>query len=192
MRAVAGQDWGADKQSLKGIYVGLMRSTLDYGCIVYESASSTLLKKLDVMQAKALRLILGAVKTTPIAAVQVETSETALFIRQKLAMAYWINLQGQRDNHPVREVLNDCWEILNATGKGFAWKIKGWVNEDGLDSKPWLLTQPEIDIKLHENRREMVEAVSINTYVNEYINSHYSFLQIYTDGSKCIDTGRTG
>ncbi len=79
---------------------------------------------------------LGAVKTTPIAALQVETSEMPLFLRrQKLAMAYWINLQGQRDNHPVREVLNDCWEILNATGKGFAWKIKGWVNEDGLDSK---------------------------------------------------------
>ncbi len=75
MRAVARQDWGADKQSLKGIYVGLIRSTLDYGSIIYESASSTLLKKLDVMQAKALRQILGAVITTPIAALQVETSE---------------------------------------------------------------------------------------------------------------------
>ncbi len=73
MRAVARQDWGADKQSLKGIYVGLIRSTLDYGSIIYESASSTLLKKLDVMQAKALRQILGAVITTPIAALQVET-----------------------------------------------------------------------------------------------------------------------
>ncbi len=28
---------------------------LDYGCIVYESASSMLLKKLDVMQDKALK-----------------------------------------------------------------------------------------------------------------------------------------
>jgi len=32
---------------------------------------------------------------------------------------------GQKDNHPVREVLHDCWEILSATGKGFVWKIKG-------------------------------------------------------------------
>ncbi len=111
-------------------------STLDYGCIVYESASSSLLKKLDVMQAKALRLMLGAVKTTPIETLQVETSEIPLFIiRHKLATAYWINLQGQRDNHTVREVLNDCWEILNATGEIFAWQKKGWVNEDGLDSK---------------------------------------------------------
>lgn len=58
---------------------------------------------------------------------------------------------------------------------------------------PWLLAQPEIDTQLHENRREMSEAISLITYVSEYIkNSHYSFLQIYTDGSKNLDNGRTG
>jgi len=60
-----------------------MRSTLD-GCIVYESASSTMLKKLDVMQAKALRIILGAVKTTHCSVTCiVESSEMALFIRRQ-------------------------------------------------------------------------------------------------------------
>ncbi len=55
------------------------------------------------MQAKALRLILGAVKTTPIAATQVESSELPLYLRrEKLALAYWINLQRQREDHPVR------------------------------------------------------------------------------------------
>lgn len=34
---------------------------------------------------------------------------------------------------------------------------------------------------------------NLKAYVKEYINSkHYSFLQIYTDGSKNIETGRTG
>jgi len=56
-----------------------------------------------------------------------------------------------------------------------------------------MLVQPDIDINLHKNRKEMDKVVSINTYVNDYIkNSHYSFLQIYTDGSKNIETGRTG
>ncbi len=66
------------------------------------------------------------------------------------------------------------------------------TNSSNITNSPWILAQPEIDIKLHENRREIDEAVSINKYVNEYIkNSHYSFLQIYTDGTKSIDTGRT-
>ncbi len=59
-----------------------MRPVIDYWCIVYEFASATLLKKLDIMQAKALRLILGAVKTTPIAAIQVESSELPLYLRR--------------------------------------------------------------------------------------------------------------
>ena len=35
MRMITGQCWGADKQSLMYIYKALIRSTIDYGCIVY-------------------------------------------------------------------------------------------------------------------------------------------------------------
>lgn len=108
-------------------------------------------------------------KTTLIIALQVKTSQMPLSIRrQKLAMAYWIHL-GQRDD--VREILNDCWETLNATAKGFAWKIMEWVKKDGLDTisvapivviSPiplWVLAQQEVDVKLHENRKEKDEAI---------------------------------
>ncbi len=50
-------------------------------------------------------------------------------------MAYWINLQGQREDHPVIEVLNVSWETVNKSGKGLAWKIKKLVNETGIESK---------------------------------------------------------
>lgn len=53
-----------------------------------ELASATMLKKLDIMQGKAIRLILGAVKT-PTAVLQVETSELPVYIRrEKLAIAH--------------------------------------------------------------------------------------------------------
>lgn len=52
---------------------------------------------------------------------------------------------------------------------------------------PWLLAQPEIDLKLHEKIKENGEEVNVKTFVAEYIrNTHYTFLQIYTDGSKRI------
>ena len=43
---VTGRSWGADKQSLIYIYKALMRSTIDYGCIVYSLACKTSLKKI--------------------------------------------------------------------------------------------------------------------------------------------------
>ncbi len=62
MRCLVGSEWGADRSGLKAIYIGLIRSVMDYGCVVYGSASKTLLKKLDVIQAQALRICSGAFK----------------------------------------------------------------------------------------------------------------------------------
>ncbi len=89
-------------------YYALLRSILDYGCIVYGSASKSLIKKLAVIQYRALRCILGAAKTTPVAAMQVELSEMPLSLRrQKLSMAYYINLKGHDKSHLAQKVLEE-------------------------------------------------------------------------------------
>lgn len=47
MRAVAGYDWGSDRQTLLCIYQALIRSFLDCGCFVYGSAARTELQRLE-------------------------------------------------------------------------------------------------------------------------------------------------
>ena len=49
MRSVSGSKWGADQETLLRIYRALIRSKIDYGCIVCGSASETALKHLDVV-----------------------------------------------------------------------------------------------------------------------------------------------
>ena len=44
MRCLVGSEWGAERTSLKTIYVGLIRSVLDYGCVAFGSAANTSLK----------------------------------------------------------------------------------------------------------------------------------------------------
>ncbi len=75
MRCLVGSEWGADRMALKAMYSGLVRSVLDYGCVVYGSAAETSLRKLDDIQHQVLRLCTGAIKTTPITALQVEMGE---------------------------------------------------------------------------------------------------------------------
>ncbi len=48
-----------------------MRAALDYGCVAYMSAAETNLNKLDVEQAKALRICSRAFKTSPVSAMLV-------------------------------------------------------------------------------------------------------------------------
>ena len=79
------------------------------------------LKKLDVLQAQALRICSGSFKTSPVSAMQVEMGEMPLKIRRiKLMLAYWVNLQGHYDTHPAKSVLKDCWEH-NESHLIFAW-----------------------------------------------------------------------
>lgn len=66
MRCLAGLEWGADIASLKYIYVTLIRARIDYGCAVYGAAAKSALSDLDVIQALALRICLGAVKSAQV------------------------------------------------------------------------------------------------------------------------------
>ena len=109
MRMVTGHSWGADKQSQIYIYKALMRSTIDYGCIVYSLACKTSLKKIERMQYKALRIALGAFKTTPTSALLVESKEAPIHLRyEQLSLTYWVRLKSV--TNPSISVLSDCWE----------------------------------------------------------------------------------
>ncbi len=105
---------------MKSIYIlAQIRSVLDYGRIVYDSAATTF----DVIQAQALRLCCGAFKATPVSDLQVEVGEMPLQIRRKqLMMNYWVHLQSySEDRHPTVKVLLPCWEKERSKQKCFAW-----------------------------------------------------------------------
>jgi len=65
LRVVAHTTWGADQQTLIRLYRSLIRSKLDYGCVVYGSARGCYLCMLDPIQNHALRLCLGTYRTLP-------------------------------------------------------------------------------------------------------------------------------
>lgn len=79
LRCLAGVDWGASRQSLKKKYCAMIRPIIDYGCIVYSSASASKLKKINVIHSQALRISCGAYRTSPISAMQVEMAEMPIY-----------------------------------------------------------------------------------------------------------------
>jgi len=60
LRVLAHTSWGADQETLLHLYRSLIRSKLDYGCIVYGSAHGFYLRMLDPIQNHALPLCLVA------------------------------------------------------------------------------------------------------------------------------------
>ena len=88
---VSGYEWGANRQLLMDIYRALIRTTIDYGCIVYGTAAKTCLQRLDRIQYLALRICIGAFKSPSVCVLLVEAGEMPLDIRHnKLSLAYWV------------------------------------------------------------------------------------------------------
>jgi len=81
IRVVAHTFWGADQQhTLLHLYRSLVRSKLDYGCIVYGSARNPYLLMLDPVQNHALCLCLGTYRTSPSPSLCVLANEPPLYI----------------------------------------------------------------------------------------------------------------
>ena len=75
-------DWGSGKKILLRLYRALVRSKLDYGCIIYRNASEKSLKCLDVIHNQGIRLSLGAFKSSPVESLYVEANELPLSERR--------------------------------------------------------------------------------------------------------------
>ena len=88
---------------------------MDYGCLVYGSASKTALAKLDPVHNQGLRLSLGAFRSSPVESLYVEAHEPPLEIRrEKLAIQYILKLKANPGNPAYDVVFNPKYQILYA------------------------------------------------------------------------------
>ena len=195
MRAIVGKDWGADKPSLIYIYRALMRSAIDYGCMLYGAAAKTHLNKIDRAINKALRMCAGVMRSSPINAIH-KLGEVPIELRRdKILLQYWSRLQGGGYENPAKTVIQECWEYGTYQSNGFGWITKAKseeyrVNNIRVTSTPTsnipirFFPEIEIDFSLIEMRREWEEGEIAYKASNYIRNNHYSYLDIYTDGSK--------
>ena len=65
MRKLAGTTWGVDSSILTKVYTATVRPTMEYAPTTWGTAAKTNKSRLDKDQNMALRVILGAMKTTP-------------------------------------------------------------------------------------------------------------------------------
>lgn len=99
LKTLNGTAWGADKKCLLRLYGSHIRSILDYGSIVYSSASHSTLKKLDTIQNQALRIASGAFRTSPIASILAETNIIPLTQRRDLhVLSYYGKVLTEPDH----------------------------------------------------------------------------------------------
>ena len=103
MRKLSGTTWGASADILKKVYQQGVRPHLEYGSTAWGTAATTTLQGLDRIQNQALRIITGALKSTPIARMEETTNIQPLKERRDTRVIVHGEKFKSTPNHPMAE-----------------------------------------------------------------------------------------
>ena len=220
IKVLAHTDWGASTKTLLKLYRALVRSKLDYGCIVYRNASETDLKTLDVIHNQGIRLCLGAFRSSPVESLYVEANEPPLQERRlELLMKYGLRIKCNRSNPAYDSVFNLQYKELynhsvhnnrrNVTrprrrARSLAIDLDELLNESRIDCskiKPNFISDFPVcyskDISVNFDLLQYDKSITsdrvYDTLFTDLVKSKFpNYIQFFTDGSKKDDIASFG
>ncbi|XP_071151697.1 uncharacterized protein [Mytilus edulis] len=201
MRVLTGTRWGATSNTLRTIYISLIRSKLDYGCEIYNSASFSTKKCLDKIQNQALRICTGSMRSASLKALQVEMGDPPLEIRrQSLIAKAFLNMTSFDNSHPAKAAVNDTFIFdyysKNVKRKPFSITARDFLAQNKFSTEyiyrysecpcpPWHIEKSLVKTQLQDKISKKDLPHLIKSEAEILIDSEYSkHLQIFTDGSK--------
>lgn len=204
LRSITSHKWGADQKILKMIYNTQIRSRLDYGSIVFMSASRTNLQKIESIPNDALRTITGAFKTTPIKSLKVLGYEMPLQLRrQQLALQYYFKIRSFLNN-PAHKAVTMCSQRRLFENKQmpppFSIRIQQLIETNnipsmgiksyfsysilGITTPSWSIDPPNINLGLCMYPKSSTPPAIYNIEFKVLLGKYSGFEKLYTDGSK--------
>jgi hypothetical protein len=151
-------------KSLSTLFKSLVKSRIDYGLIIYGSASKSNLQKIDVAARSILMLILGSRPSAPIEEIYAETGTEPLSDwRGWLASKYLVNVNFNAKNQnyrPIRSLFNstDTWPMrcstcllsacakINLNGISLFYLSPGTTGQLSSPPAPWSHRSPPLHI----------------------------------------------
>ena len=210
MKLLTGTKWGANSSTLRTIYISLIRSKIDYGCEVYNTASKNVKNILDRIQSQALRICTGAHKTACTNSLQVEMGDPPYEERRKsLILKSYLNILSHNNLHPCKNSITNTFDYefysknIKENQKPYCITADDVCSSQQIDTNsvykfteyptpPWHVIKPVVKTQLREIITKKDNPHLIKSEGNILIDSQYKeFLKIYTDGSKDPDTNNS-
>ena len=106
MKKLSCTEWGADQNVLKKLCVGRIRPVLEYGMAASSTAAKSNSSKLSRVQHQAMRMMTGAMWSTPISAMETVTGLQPLEDRQEIKILTQAAKFKRLQDHPIHERIN--------------------------------------------------------------------------------------
>ena len=204
LKSIAGKRFGADRAVLLRMYTSLVRPILEYGSQILDGPGYNRSCSLEPIQNAGLRIATGALRTSPVMALQVETNVLPLELRRKeLLVRYYLKVPGDNKHQSflmMDNVFTDTtYDGLSArylqrvAGLPVLYRLKhafadliydpprAVAKPDGAIS-PWTLNDVNT-LMLVNNKSHMSDADIVSEF-RELIAKYPGYRLFFTDGSK--------
>ena len=198
LKRLASTTWGSDKDTLRSLYLGYIRSAMDYNIVLQNISSKSTRKNLDQVQNHALRFICGGMKTTPSAACEIDANVEPLEMRrEKAALEIYERSKRLETTHPNRNLV-DKWKSSNRLKQqSILHKVESLRDKHHLPEvrenlervprklPPFLsLKQATIKPNLIDNASKKSDPLALKLSAQETIETYpRDWIHSYTDGS---------
>lgn len=199
LRTVTAYEWGADMEVGMRLYKAVIRPRLDYGSIVYGSASAAALSSLEVVANEAMRIASGAFKSSPISSLQVLTNEAPLSLRRaELLLKYYYknksHIQGPAYNSIVNESLLQFF-VSKHYEKPIIVRTRRTLDLFQTPVQPVLpyvtpkifsheIQLPQIDMDVVGCSKNVIPHTIIRGIFRDVVSKYPAHTLLFTDGSK--------
>lgn len=198
MKTLASKNWGADQDVLLKTYNALIQAKIDYGSIIYDSASDHRLQILSPIQNAGARIATGAFRTSPIDSILAEANVLPLNLRRKkLCLRYAVSTISTLNNDVAQILQSNNSNNLYAKNKSYPRPLKirvtDYLHEIGLtipntitrqysNTPPWTLKVPKIVVM--EIKKNNCHPTTLKHMFQTMINEFSDHVHIYTDAAK--------
>ena len=137
VKRLASTQWGANKKTLRQLYIGYVRSTMEYNLALQSISSDTTQSSLDKVESNAVHFIAGAMRSTSTAACHIHTNIQPLGLRREAAVLEMTErYRRQEKETPNSKIVNE------------------WTEDERLKKKSLLKVEKKLQEKYHlpENR----------------------------------------
>ena len=107
MKKLCGTQWGANSRILGQVYKGYVRPVMEYASSAWGNASKTTMSYLDKTQNQSLRIVLGALKSTPLKELHKQTEMPHLEVRRQQKALIDLEKSKRNPTHPLHNLLQE-------------------------------------------------------------------------------------
>ncbi|XP_044748699.1 uncharacterized protein LOC123309578 [Coccinella septempunctata] len=195
LKTLSHTQWDSEEEVLLRLYRTLIRSKLDYGSIIYLSASKTNLKSLDAIHNTGLRLCLGAFRSSPAESIYIEANELPLQLRrQQLLLTYAARVSADAHNPLYPHLFSSVSTVQTPVhNHPLAYTLKSLIPDIDFSNTlpypipltpPWQKSVPPVDTSLSKLPKHVTQSRLIQQKFMQKIEEGSYDIVYFTDASK--------